>query len=535
MAKDIQFNQDARDGLKNGVNKLATAVAVTLGPRGRNVIIDRQFGPITTKDGVTVAREIMVENILENVGVKIVKEVALKTSNDAGDGTTTAVVLANSILHEGLKNITSGANPIEIKKGIEIAVAAVVSRLKEMSQSIETRDEIAQIGTISANNDEELGNLIADAVFKMGEDGIITVEESNTSQTFLESVEGMELQTGYLSPYFATDQNTMQGILLDASILIYDGEMNTIKEVLPIFQKLTELGKPVLVISREIGPDVLQTLVVNKMKNAIKVIAIKAPGVGDEQLEILKDVAILTGGTVISSQQGHSLEKVTVQYLGNATKIVSTHDATQIIGGKGTKEEIKKRAKQIKTQLEDKKGNEGAVLLNRLGQLTGGVSILNIGALTQIEMTEKKDRVDDALNATRAAVAEGVVPGGGVALVRTIKTLSSMNLEGDQQIGVNIVMKALEAPLVTIVENAGETGSVILEKVLSGENDYGYNARTGKFENFFETGVVDPVKVTRTALENAASIVGLLLTTEAVITDIPDENTKQSGVVQPGK
>lgn len=531
MPKNIQLSKEAREGLQRGVNKLADAVAVTLGPRGRNVIIDHpQYSPITTKDGVTVARAIEVEDVLENVGVKILKEVALKTADNAGDGTTTAIVLAREIFNKGLEKVEEGAKPKEIKRGIDAAVLIVIEALKEMSQSISTKEEIEHIGTISSNDDEELGSLIADAVERMGKDGLISVGESRTNETFLEIVDGMEFDKGYLSPYFATDGQTMQSILEGVSIFIYDDNINNVQEILPIFEKIRELAKPVLVIAKEISLEVLSFLITNKMNKVISVVAVQSPSVGDDQLEILKDIATLTGGSVISKDQGHELKNVSVNYLGSASKVVVNNTTTRIIGGNGDSDLIKERAEELRAQIEEADGIKKEALKLRLAKFIGGVAIINVGASTQIEMKEKTDRVDDALNATRAAVEEGIVPGGGVALIRTLSSLPTEVKEGmtvDEQLGFDIVAESLQSPLETIVRNAGLNENDVLKKVLEGEGDYGFNAKTETYENLLETGVVDPVKVTRTAIENAASIAGLMLTTEAVITEIPVED-KQS-------
>jgi chaperonin GroEL len=520
MAKLIEYNTDARSGLKAGVDKLANAVKVTLGPKGRNVILEKKFGaPTVTKDGVTVAKEIELENNIENMGAQMVREVASKTSDVAGDGTTTATVLAQAIYREGLKNVTAGANPMDLKRGIDIAVGKVITFLKSISKDVEGRNEIAQVGAISANNDKSIGDLIADAMEKVGKDGVITVEEAKGTETSLEVVEGMQFDRGYLSPYFVTDAESMEAVLEDPMILIHDKKISAMKDLLPILEKIAQQGRSLLIIAEDLEGEALATLVVNKIRGTLKVAAVKAPGFGDRRKAMLEDIATLTNGTVISEERGFKLENATVSYLGTAKKVVIDKDNTTVVEGAGKTEDIKKRINEIKAQIDKTTSDyDKEKLQERLAKLSGGVAVLKIGASTEIEMKEKKSRVEDALHATRAAVEEGIVAGGGVALVRAISVLDKVEGENiDQTTGVKIVQKALEEPLKQIVNNAGLEGSVVLQKVKEGKDDFGFNAQTEKYENLVKAGVIDPTKVTRTALENAASVSSLLITTEAVV------------------
>ncbi|HYG20160.1 MAG TPA: chaperonin GroEL [Ohtaekwangia sp.] len=529
MAKEITFDTTARDRIKKGVDKLADAVKVTLGPKGRNVILDKKFGaPTVTKDGVSVAKEIELKDPIENMGAQLVKEVASKTADAAGDGTTTATVLAQAIYAHGIKNVAAGANPMDLKRGIDKAVDAVVDNLQKQSKKIKDTSEIAQVATISSNSDLTIGKMIADAMDKVGKDGVITVEEAKGTETEVKTVEGMQFDRGYLSPYFVTNTEKMEADLDSPYILIYDKKISSMKELLPILEQSAQTGKPLLIISEEVEGEALATLVVNKIRGALRVAAVKAPGFGDRRKAMLEDIAILTGGKVISEEQGFKLENATLDMLGRAEKINIDKDNTTIVNGAGKKNDIQGRIAQIKAQIETTTSDyDKEKLQERLAKLSGGVAILYVGAATEVEMKEKKDRVDDALHATRAAVQEGIVPGGGVAYIRAIESLKDIATLGldndDQATGVNIVRLALEAPLRTIAENAGQEGSVIVNKVRDGKKDFGYNARENKFENFFEAGIIDPTKVTRLALENAASIAGLLLTTEAVVSEIPEE------------
>jgi len=525
-AKLVHYDMEARDALKRGVDKLANAVKVTLGPRGRNVVIEKSFGaPTVTKDGVTVAKEIELSNKRENMGAQMVKEVASKTSDNAGDGTTTATVLAQSIIQTGLKNVTAGANPMELKRGIDTAVEAVVAELKKMSKEISDRNEIAQVGTISANNDEAIGNLIADAMEKVGKDGVITVEEAKGTETYLETVEGMQFDRGYLSPYFVTNSETMTAEMEEPYILIFDKKISNMKDLLPILEKVIQTGKPLLIIAEDIEGEALATLVVNKLRGSLKIAAVKAPGFGDRRKQMLEDIAILTGGTVISEERGYKLENATLDYLGTADRVNITKDDTTLVGGQGKDEDIKARVNQIKGQIETTTSDyDREKLQERLAKLSGGVAVLYIGAASEVEMKEKKARVEDALHATRAAVEEGIVAGGGVALLRAQKVLSDLKGENpDQEVGFDIISRALEAPLRTISNNAGAEGSIVVQKVKEGKDAFGYNARTEEYEDLIKAGVIDPTKVTRTALENAASVAGLMLTTEAVVSDKPSK------------
>ncbi len=525
-SKLIEYGVDARSSLKAGVDKLANAVKVTLGPKGRNVIIDKKFGaPTVTKDGVTVAKEIELENPIENMGAQMVREVASKTSDLAGDGTTTATVLAQAIYREGLKNVTAGANPMDLKRGIDLAVVKVVEQLKKMSKEVGGREEIAQVGAISANNDKTIGNLIADAMEKVGKDGVITVEESKSAETSLEVVEGMQFDRGYISPYFVTNSETMEAVLEEPYILIHDKKISAMKDLLPILEKIAQAGRQLLIIAEDLEGEALATLVVNKLRGTLKVAAVKAPGFGDRRKAMLEDIAILTNGTVISEERGFKLENATIEYLGRAKKVTIDKDNTTIVEGAGKTEDIKKRINEIKAQIEKTTSDyDKEKLQERLAKLSGGVAVLKIGAATEVEMKEKKARVEDALHATRAAVEEGIVAGGGVALVRAIKVLEKLQGENtDQTTGIKIIQKALEEPLKQIAANAGLEGAVVLNKVLEGKDDFGFNAATETYENLVKSGVIDPTKVTRTALENAASVSSLLLTTEAVIYEKKDE------------
>jgi len=526
-AKELHFNTDARAALKRGVDQLAEAVKVTLGPKGRNVVIDKKFGaPTVTKDGVTVAKEIELSDALENMGAQMVKEVATKTSDNAGDGTTTATVLAQAIFREGLKNVTAGVNPMALKRGIDKAVAAIVAELKSISVPTAGKKEIAQVGTISANNDQEIGNLIAEAMEKVGKDGVITVEEAKGLETTLETVDGMQFDRGYLSPYFVTDPDKMEAALEDAFILIHDKKISSMKDLLPALEKVAQAGRPLLIIAEDVEGEALATLVVNKLRGTLRVAAVKAPGFGDRRKAMLQDIATLTAGQVISDEVGFKLENATLTDLGRAKRIVIDKDNTTIIDGNGTQDQIQGRIKEIRSAIDKSTSDyDKEKLQERLAKLSGGVAVINVGAATEAEMKEKKARVEDALHATRAAVEEGIVPGGGVALVRAQRALDAVKLdESDEQIGVQIIRRAVEEPLRMIVQNAGAEGSIVLEKVRSNSsNTFGYNALTDTYEDLVAAGVIDPTKVTRTALQNAASISGLLLTTEALIVEKKDD------------
>ena len=539
MAKNIEFNVEARDKLKRGVDALANAVKVTLGPKGRNVVLDKKFGaPAITKDGVTVAKEIELKDPIENMGAQMVKEVASKTADVAGDGTTTATVLAQAMVREGLKNVAAGHNPMELKKGIDEATKVVVKALRDMSKDIAESKEIAQVATISSNGDDEVGKFIADAMEKVGKDGVITVEEAKGLDTYLEVVEGMQFDRGYLSPYFVTDPDNMEVELESPFILLYDKKISSMKDLLPVLEQTVQTGRPLIIVAEDVEGEALATLVVNKIRGALKVAAVKAPGFGDRRKAMLEDIAVLTGGTVISEERGYKLENTTLDMLGSARKVSIDKDNTTIVDGDGDANLIKARVNQIKTQIENTTSDyDKEKLQERLAKLSGGVAVLYVGAATEVEMKEKKDRVDDALHATKAAVEEGIVPGGGVALVRAISELEAGRggindklLKGDVGVGVAIVRKSLEEPLRQIVYNAGLEAGVILNEVRNGSQiDFGFNARSETYENFFETGIIDPTKVTRSALENAASIAGLLLTTECVITDEPEEEKAPAG------
>jgi chaperonin GroEL len=526
-AKELQFDTEARAALKRGVDALARAVKVTLGPKGRNVVIDRKFGsPTVTKDGVSVAKEVELKDPIENMGAQMVKEVATKTSDLAGDGTTTATVLAQAIFREGLKNVTAGANPMAIKRGIDKAVAKVVEELKGISTATKGKKEIAQVGAISANNDEEIGNLIADAMEKVGKDGVITVEEAKGMETSLETVDGMQFDRGYLSPYFVTDPERMEAVLEDALVLIHDKKISSMKDLLPVLEKVAQMGRPLLIIAEEVEGEALATLVVNKLRGTLRVCSVKAPGFGDRRKEMLRDIATLTGGNVISEEVGFKLENAVVSDLGRAKRIVVDKDNTTIVDGAGDQDKIQGRINEIRSAIEKSTSDyDREKLQERLAKLAGGVAVIHVGAATETEMKEKKARVEDALHATRAAVEEGIVPGGGVALVRVREKIKNFKVDDtDEQIGVQIILRALEEPLRQIAENAGAEGSIVLDKVRSNKNhNFGYNAQTDDYEDLVEAGVIDPAKVTRTALQNAASIASLLLTTECVVVERKEE------------
>ncbi len=532
-AKQLLFDESARQSILRGVTILTDAVKATLGPRGRNVIIDRKFGaPNITKDGVTVAKEIELKDPYENMGAQLLREVASKTSDVAGDGTTTATVLAYSIYKEGMKYVTAGANAIDLKRGIDKAVEVVVEELKKMSKPVAEKKEIAQVGTISANNDVSIGELIAEAMDKVGKDGVITVEEAKSMATTLDVVEGMQFDRGYISPYFITDPERMECVLDDAFVLIHDKKISSMKDLLPILEQIAKMGRPLLIIAEEVEGEALATLVVNKLRGTLQVCAVKAPGFGDRRKAMLEDIAILTGGTVISEDIGLKLENVKLNDLGRARKITVDKENTTIVEGAGDHAKIQGRVKQIKAQIEETTSDyDREKLQERLAKLVGGVAVINVGAATEAEMKEKKARVEDALHATRAAVEEGIVPGGGVALIRCIKALDNLKLEHDQQIGVNIVKRALEEPIRQIVANAGIEGSIVVEKVKeSKDQNFGYDAYREEYTDMIKAGIIDPTKVTRTALQNAASVAGLMLTTEVMITEIPEEEKKTPGM-----
>ena len=535
MAKEVAYSLDARSALKAGVDKLANAVKVTLGPKGRNVVIEKKFGaPTVTKDGVTVAKEIELEDKLENVGAQMVREVASKTSDVAGDGTTTATVLAQSIVNEGLKNVTAGANPMSIKRGIDSARDAVVEAIKGQAKDLPDSQQIAQVATISANDDTEVGEKIAEAMEKVGKDGVITVEESKTAETFLETVEGMQFDRGYLSPYFVTNSESMDAEMEDAYILIHDKKISNMKDLLPLLEKVVQTGKPVVIIAEDVEGEALATLVVNKLRGTFKVLAVKAPGFGDRRKAMLEDIAVLTGGTVISEDAGYKLESATLDYLGTAKRVVSDKDNTTIVDGGGSGDAIKARINEIKVQVEKTTSDyDKEKLQERLAKLSGGVAVINVGAATEVEMKEKKARVEDALHATRAAVEEGIVPGGGVALLRSIPSLDKVKVDDEQQVGVDIMRRALEEPIRQIVSNAGAEASIVVQNVRDKKGDNGYDARNDEYVKMFEAGIIDPAKVARVAVENAASIAGMVLTTEAAITEIPEED-KMPPMPDPG-
>jgi len=534
MAKEITFNLDARDQLKRGVDALANAVKVTLGPKGRNVIIDKKFGaPAITKDGVTVAKEIELSDPIENMGAQMLKEVASKTADIAGDGTTTATVLAQAIVTAGLKHVAAGANPMDLKRGVDKAVFAVIENLRKQSKSVgDDNQKIEQVATISANNDNTIGKLIAEAMMRVKKEGVITVEEAKGTETTVEVVEGMQFDRGYISPYFVTDADKMEAVLENPYILIYDKKISTMKDLLPILEKSVQSGRPLLIIAEDVDSEALATLVVNKIRGSLRIAAVKAPGFGDRRKAMLEDIAILTGGQLISEERGYKLENADLTYLGKAEKITIDKDNTTIVNGAGAKEDIAARVNQIKAQIESTTSDyDREKLQERLAKLAGGVAVLYVGAATEVEMKEKKDRVDDALHATRAAVEEGIVPGGGIAYIRAIESLEGLKGETDDEtFGINIVKRALEEPLRQIVANAGGEGSIIVQKVKEGKEDFGYNARTEVFENLFSAGVIDPTKVGRVALENAASIAGMLLTTECVLSEIKEESPAGGGM-----
>ena len=526
MAKQIAYGIDARERILDGVTLLSKAVKATLGPAGRNVVVAKSWGsPTVTKDGVTVAKEIELEDAYENMGVQMVKEVASKTSDIAGDGTTTATVLAEAIFREGLRNVTAGANPMDLKRGIDAAVGSVVKALEDQSQPVKDRNSIAQVGTISANSDSSIGEIIADAMDKVGKDGTITVEEAKSIETTLDVVEGMQFDRGYLSPYFVTDQENMEAVLEDALILIHEAKLSNMNDLLPLLEKVAGAGKPLLVIAEDVEGEALATFVVNKVRGTLAACAVKAPGYGDRRKEMLGDIAVLTGGRVITEDLGIKLENVEISDLGQAKRVVIDKDNTTIVEGVGSIADIQGRTSQIRRQIEETTSDyDREKLEERLAKLAGGVAVINVGAATETEMKEKKARVEDALHSVRAAVEEGIVPGGGVALLRSLGALDETDVHGDQSTGVDIVRRALQAPLRQIADNAGIEGSLVVQKVNEGEGAYGFNARTEQYEDLVDSGVIDPTKVVRTAIENAASIAGLLLTTEALVTDKPEEN-----------
>lgn len=528
MAKDIKFNIEARNQMKEGADALANAVKVTLGPKGRNVVIDKKFGaPQVTKDGVTVAKEIELEDRVANMGAQMVKEVASKTNDQAGDGTTTATVLAQAIINVGLKNVTAGANPMDLKRGIDKAVASVVESLKAQSREVgDDYSKIEQVGTISANNDNYIGKLIADAMSKVKKDGVITVEEAKGTETEVKVVEGMQFDRGYISPYFMTNGDKMEAVLDDPRILICDKKISSMKDLLPILEPIAREGKSLLIIAEDVDGEALTTLVVNRLRGTLKIAAVKAPGFGDRRKEMLQDIAILTGGMVVSEERGFTLENTTPEMLGRAEKVVVTKENTTIVNGAGRKEDIAERADLIRKQIATTTSDyDREKLQERLGKLAGGVAVLYVGAASEVEMKEKKDRVEDALSATRAAVEEGIIPGGGVAYIRAVETLKNLKADNEDELtGIHIVARAIEEPLRQIAANAGVEGSVIIQKIREGKGDFGYNARTDEFVNMFEAGVIDPTKVARVALENAASVAGMFLTTECVLADIPEKD-----------
>ena len=525
MAKEIKYDVEARGALKQGVDKLANAVKVTLGPKGRNVVIEKKFGaPTVTKDGVTVAKEIELENKMEDVGAQMVKEVASKTSDVAGDGTTTATVLAQALVTEGLKNVTAGANPMSIKRGIDAAANAVVESLKSQSKDLPDSKQIANVATISSNDDREIGDKIAEAMEKVGKDGVITVEDSKTAETYLETVEGMQFDRGYLSPYFVTNSESMDAELEDPYILIHDKKISNMKDLLPLLEKVVQQGKPVVIIAEDVEGEALATLVVNKLRGTFKVLAVKAPGFGDRRKAMLEDIAVLTGATVISEEAGYKLDNASIEYLGTAKRVISDKDNTTIVDGSGSSDAITARINEIKVQIDKTSSDyDREKLQERLAKLSGGVAVINVGAATEVEMKEKKARVEDALHATRAAVEEGIIPGGGVALLRAIPALSKVKVDEDQQVGVDIVSRALEAPVRQICENAGVEASIVVQNIKDKKGDYGYDARHDDYVKMFEAGIIDPTKVARVAVQNAASIAGMILTTEAAITEIPED------------
>ena len=525
MAKEIRYDLEARNALKAGVDKLANAVKVTLGPKGRNVVIEKKFGaPTVTKDGVTVAKEIELENKMEDIGAQMVKEVASKTSDVAGDGTTTATVLAQALVAEGLKNVTAGSNPMAIKRGIDVAADSVIESLKSQSKDLPDSTQIANVATISSNDDLEIGEKIAEAMEKVGKDGVITVEDSKTAETYLETVEGMQFDRGYLSPYFMTNSDNMVSEMEDPYILIHDKKVSNMKDLLPLLEKVVQTGKSVMILAEDVEGEALATLVVNKLRGTFKVLAVKAPGFGDRRKAMLEDIAVLTGGTVISEDAGYKLENATLEYLGTAKRVVSDKDNTTIVGGNGEPDSIKARINEIKVQIEKTTSDyDREKLQERLAKLSGGVAVINVGAATEVEMKEKKARVEDALHATRAAVEEGIIPGGGVALLRAVESLKKLKVDAEQAVGVDIMTRALEAPIRQICANAGMEPSIVVQKVREGKGDFGIDARNGEYVKLFEAGIIDPTKVARVAVQNAASIAGMILTTEAAVTEIPEE------------
>jgi chaperonin GroEL len=536
MAKEIAYGLEARNALKAGVDKLANAVKVTLGPKGRNVVIEKKFGsPTVTKDGVTVAKEIEFANKLENVGAQMLREVASKTSDIAGDGTTTATVIAQALVAEGLKNVTAGANPMSIKRGIDNGRDVVVEALKSQSKDLPDSKQIANVATISANDDHEIGAKIAEAMEKVGKDGVITVEESKTAETFLEFVEGMQFDRGYLSPYFVTNPESMETEMEDAYILIHDKKLSNMKDLLPLLEKVVQTGKQVMIIAEDVEGEALATLVVNKLRGTFKVLAVKAPGFGDRRKAMLEDIAVLTGGTVISEDAGYKLENATLEYLGRAKRIVSDKDNTTIVDGGGKKDAIKARINEIKVQIDKTSSDyDREKLQERLAKLSGGVAVINVGAATEVEMKEKKARVEDALHATRAAVEEGIIPGGGVALLRAQDALDKLKLKGGQSVGVDILRRALEAPIRQICENAGAEASIVVQNVRDGKGAYGFDARDQSYVDLFKAGIIDPTKVARVAVENACSIAGMILITEAAVTEIPEKEAPMPPMGDPG-
>ena len=536
MAKEIAYGLEARNALKAGVDKLANAVKVTLGPKGRNVVIEKKFGsPTVTKDGVTVAKEIEFANKLENVGAQMLREVASKTSDIAGDGTTTATVIAQALVAEGLKNVTAGANPMSIKRGIDAGRDVVVEALKSQSKDLPDSTQIANVATISANDDHEIGEKIAEAMEKVGKDGVITVEESKTAETFLEFVEGMQFDRGYLSPYFVTNPESMETEMEDAYILIHDKKLSNMKDLLPLLEKVVQTGKQVMIIAEDVEGEALATLVVNKLRGTFKVLAVKAPGFGDRRKAMLEDIAVLTGGTVISEDAGYKLENATLEYLGKAKRIVSDKDNTTIVDGGGKKDAIKARINEIKVQIDKTSSDyDREKLQERLAKLSGGVAVINVGAATEVEMKEKKARVEDALHATRAAVEEGIIPGGGVALLRAQDALDKLKLKGGQSVGVDILRRALEAPIRQICENAGAEASIVVQNVRDGKGAYGFDARDQSYVDLFKAGIIDPTKVARVAVENACSIAGMILITEAAVTEIPEKEAPMPPMGDPG-
>ena len=536
MAKEITYDLEARTALKAGVDKLADAVKVTLGPKGRNVVIEKKFGsPTITKDGVTVAKEIELGNKLEDIGAQMVKEVASKTSDIAGDGTTTATVIAQALIAEGLKNVTAGANPMSIKRGIDAGRNAVVDALKSQSKDLPDSKQITNVATISANDDQEIGEKIAEAMEKVGKDGVITVEESKTAETFLEFVEGMQFDRGYLSPYFVTNPESMETEMDDAYILIHDKKLSNMKDLLPLLEKVVQTGKQVMIIAEDVEGEALATLVVNKLRGTFKVLAVKAPGFGDRRKAMLEDIAVLTGGTVISEDAGYKLDNATLEYLGKAKRIVSDKDNTTIVDGGGKKDAIKSRINEIKVQIDKTSSDyDREKLQERLAKLSGGVAVVNVGAATEVEMKEKKARVEDALHATRAAVEEGIIPGGGVALLRAQSALDKLKVEGGQSVGVDILRRALEAPIRQICENAGAEASIVVQNVRDGKGAHGFDARDESYVDMFEAGIIDPTKVARVAVENACSIAGMLLITEAAVTEIPEKESPAMPPMDPG-